>query len=377
MNFLSPLPPVARTARRRFVPRLSDDPDTRSVQVGVGATLLVHLLLLVLMPEKFDNSLTSGAFAPRPTGSTQNFNIEMAPEEFVNLKPPAPPPPMKFVETNPDAPENIPDKTNNFGAQNQQAAQEQPAKKTGGDRPEMEGRKDMESTQIVTGRLHEPTPPVPSAPPVPVAPVAEKPTSQARREQNPLPGFEKTEGDNPNNFGGGVAPIVANAEAVPEKIEGAKDAPLIQGTTGSTFTIDRNRPQPRQQLNQRSVRPAIFSENQLGTKNIGMAAVDARWSNYGVYLQRMIETVQRQWDALLSDGKNYPSSGSTVTVKFKINSEGTITSVVHVDSGMAGPQAEGYCVSAITKPSPYGKWSDDMIAMLGNDQEMTFVFYYQ
>jgi len=366
-----------RTSRRRFVPRLSDDPDTRSVQIGVGATILVHLLLLVLMPEAFDNSFTSGAFAPRPAGSTQSFNVEMAPEEFVNLKPPAAPPPMKFVETNPDAPENIPDKTNNFGAQNQQAAQEQPAKKTGGDRPEMEGRKDIESTQIVTGRLHEPTLPVPSAPPQPVAPVAAQPTPQSRREQNPLPGVDKAEGDNPNNFGGSIAPIVANAEPVAEKVEGARDAPLIEGAPGSTTTIDPKHPQVRQVLNQRSVRPAIFSENQLGTKNIGMAAVDARWSNYGVYLQRMIETVQIQWDTLISEGKNYPSRGSTVTVKFKINAEGAISRIVNVDGGMAGPQAEGYCVTAITKPSPYGKWTDDMVAMLGTEQEMTFVFYYQ
>ena len=376
MNFLSPLPPVVRSSRRRFVPRLSDDPDTRSVQIGIGATLLVHLLLLVLMPEGFDSSLVGPSTLARPANN-QNFNIEMAPDQFINLKrPSATPPPMKFVETNPDAPENIPDNTNNTGAQNQQAAQEQPAKKTGGDRPEMQGRKDMESTQIVTGRLQDPALPVPTAPPQPVAPAAEKPSPQARREQNPLPGFEKADGDNPNNFGGSVGPLVANAEPVPEKIEGAKDAPLIQGATGSSFTIDRNRPQPRQQLNQRTVRPAIFSENLIGTKNIGMAAVDAKWSNYAVYLQRMIETVQRQWDALLSDG-HYPSSGSTVTVKFKINSEGVIASVDHVDSGMAGPQAEGYCVTAITKPSPYGKWTDDMIAMLGTEQEMTFVFYYQ
>ena len=72
-----------------------------------------------------------------------------------------------------------------------------------------------------------------------------------------------------------------------------------------------------------------------------------------------------------------PISSPTVTVKFKINSEGIISSIVHVDGGMAGPQAEGYCVSAITKPSPYGKWTDDMVAMLGSEQEMTFVFYYQ
>jgi hypothetical protein len=377
MNFLSPLPPAARTSRRRFVPRLSDDPDIRSVQIGIGATILVHLLLLVLMPEAFDSSFNSAAYTPRPAGSTRNFNIEMAPEEFVSIKPPPAAPPMKFVETNPDAPENIPDKTNNFAAQNQQAAQEQPAKKTGGDRPEMEGRKDIESTQIVTGQLHKQTPPVPSAPPQPVASVAEQPSPQSRREQNPLPGVDKAEGENPNNFGGSIAPIVANAEPVPQKVEGSKDAPLIEGATGSTTTIDPKHPQVRQVLNQRSVRPAIFSENQLGTKNIGMAAVDARWSNYGVYLQRMIETVQIQWDTLINEGKNYPSRGSTVTVKFKINSDGAISRIVNVDGGMSGPQAEGYCVSAITKPSPYGKWTDDMVAMLGSEQEMTFVFYYQ
>ena len=138
-----------------------------------------------------------------------------------------------------------------------------------------------------------------------------------------------------------------------------------------------NQPPPRPQLNQRTVRPAIPTANQLAPTNIGMAAVDARWSNYGVYLQRMIETVQRQWDALISEGKYTPKSGSKVTVKFKINSEGGVTRIVNVSGGEAGTQAESYCVSAIVKPSPFGKWTDNMIAVLGTEQEMTFVFYYK
>ena len=32
---------------------------------------------------------------------------------------------------------------------------------------------------------------------------------------------------------------------------------------------------------------------------------------------------------------------------------------------------------AITDRAPYGPWTDDMIAMLGKQQEMTFTFYYQ
>jgi len=35
------------------------------------------------------------------------------------------------------------------------------------------------------------------------------------------------------------------------------------------------------------------------------------------------------------------------------------------------------CVSAITTRAPYGDWTDDMIAVLGSEQEMTFSFYYQ
>jgi hypothetical protein len=134
-------------------------------------------------------------------------------------------------------------------------------------------------------------------------------------------------------------------------------------------------PPPRPQLNQRAVRPTMPPA--LAPTNIGMAAVDARWSNYGVYLQRMLDTVQRQWDALLSEAKDLPSSGIRVTVKFKINSDGAVSKIVNVNSDSATKNAEGYCVAAITKPSPYRKWTDDMIAMLGTEQEMTFVFYYK
>jgi hypothetical protein len=45
--------------------------------------------------------------------------------------------------------------------------------------------------------------------------------------------------------------------------------------------------------------------------------------------------------------------------------------------GTAGNQAEKACAAAITARAPYGPWTDDMIAVLGEEQELTFVFYYQ
>ena len=167
-------------------------------------------------------------------------------------------------------------------------------------------------------------------------------------------------------------------KAIPQKIEGAKHAPLIQDAPAvDPPPIDPTRPRPRPQVvKQQKTRPAIFTENKFGTSNIGPVALDARWSNYGAYLQRLIDTVQVQWENILISGKIYPPSGSTVTVTFVIDSEGKIARIVNVEN-KSSEQASHACVSAITDRAPYGPWTDDMIAMLGTQQEMTFTFYYQ
>jgi hypothetical protein len=63
-------------------------------------------------------------------------------------------------------------------------------------------------------------------------------------------------------------------------------------------------------------------------------------------------------------------------VKFIINSDGKITRIVNVENH-SSEQAARACASAITDRSPYGVWTDDMKAMLGENQEMTFSFHYQ
>jgi hypothetical protein len=124
------------------------------------------------------------------------------------------------------------------------------------------------------------------------------------------------------------------------------------------------------------VRPAILVENKIGTSNIGPTAVDARWSNYGAYLQRMIDTVQIQWERMIVEQHANPVVGSTVSVKFVMDSEGRIARIVNVDS-TANEVASRACTSSITDRAPYGAWTHDMRATLGDEQEMTFTFYYQ
>ena len=124
------------------------------------------------------------------------------------------------------------------------------------------------------------------------------------------------------------------------------------------------------------VRPAIFEENKIGTMNVGLRGIDAKWSNYGTYLQKMVEIIQVQFDRLNDESRIYPPSGSMVTVKFILNSEGKIARVVSVEN-KATEAAAHTCVSSITLPSPYGPWTDDMKALLGEEQELIFDFYYQ
>jgi len=357
---------------RRGLPRFSNDPEVRSVQIGVIGTLVLHLLFFLGAPYLME--LSPVQLAPR-TAAPQTFEIEMPPEEFAAQRPETPPPPFKFVEANPDAPDNVPDKTNNFSFMNQQVAQEKPTPEGINDMPALVGKKDVQSTQIVDGQLTKPQESVPMAPPVELEATEATPAAP-KLEQNPLAGFEKKEGENPDAFGSNIAKFVEGANKGAERVEGLKNAPLIQGADAPTPRIDRQNPQPRPVLAKQQVRPGIFADNKFGTMNIGPTAVDARWSNYGVYLQRMIETVQIQWDRILLSSTLYPPSGTTVTVSFRMDSDGNITTIIDVKNS-SSEQGKQACISAITSRSPYGKWSEDMVAMLGDSQEMTFTFYYQ
>ncbi len=371
MNALSE-PKARRIARRFPLPRFSRDPEVRSVQIGVLGTILIHILLFLVAPVllKFDHG------AMPPPVATQEFTVELGPEMAPEVPVvPEKPAPFNFVETNPDAPDNVPDNTENFGAQNQQAAQEQESEDMSGKRPALEGQTEIQSNQIVSGTLEQQPPPMPSAPPVPEQQQSAPNETPAQREQIPLRGYEKLPASTDDGYGSNIAQLPGGTPDVDKYVEGEKDAPLIQRATGTTPRIDPNRPMPRPKLEKRA-RPAIFTENRIGTANIGPTAVDARWSNYGQYLQQLIESVQIQWERILTQSRVYPSSGTRVSVKFILNDQGVVSQFISVE-GSAGELGKQSCVSAIAARSPYGEWTDDMKQVLGTQQEMTFTFYYQ
>ncbi|KAB2649211.1 MAG: hypothetical protein WCO38_05570 [Verrucomicrobiota bacterium] len=362
-------------APRRSLPWISENTDSKSIQVGLIGTILLHIILLFILPRMarlgyFGREKTKTTYVkPKPK------EIEIPLSAFLP-PPPQPKSPPKFVEANPNAPENTPDHTDNFSDRNQQVAQEKPTPNGHNDHPALEGKKDFHSSQIVDGRLDKPQQ---EAPPI-TQPAAQPKAAQAateRREQNPLAGNEFKKADDKDGFGSNSGKIAENNSNVTEHIAGSKQGSLVQTPNAPAALIDPRHPQPRKTLAQH-VRPAIFAENKIGTSNIGPIAVDAKWSNYGVYLQRMIETVQIEWERILIASKVYPNSGSYVQVKFIMNSKGEISKIISVDpTGAPSDAAIRACPSGITARSPYGQWTDDMIAVLGEKQEMTFVFYYE
>jgi hypothetical protein len=349
------------------------DPEVRGVLVGILATLLLHILLLWVAPRLLN--LSSLTMSPDATDEASKrepqFTVELPPEEEA----PKPQTPFKFVEVNPDAPENVPDDTANFGAQNQQVAQEKPTPDGKSDNPAIDGQEKLKSTQIVDGNRAQSQRPVVEATPEVIEQIQQA-AALARAAAIPLSGFEKIEGTEANSFGSNVVPFDPNAKAVSEKIDGAPDA--TDDGSSLVFRVDPQHPMARQELADKGNRPAIFEKNVIGTKNIGPIAYNAKWSEYGAYLQKLIDAVDGRWHQQIVASKHYPSPGSEVIVTFVLNSAGEVTQIKKTE-GTAGEQATNWSVSAISPEAgfSYGEWTPQMIAVLGNTQELTFYFLFR
>lgn len=367
-----PTPPPAAVSRDPI-----RDRETRSIGIGVACTVLFHVLLFCLAPffpaEKFTGSHSNlDAIANANRG--QDFNIELASPEPEAKQPD----PFRFVETNPDAPENEPDKTINYSNRNQQSAQqEKPPEIDPENRPSVKGRDDIRNdTAIVSGDMAQPQQgAAATAMQNSLENVTPQQAQQARAEQIPLAGTEKFEGDSPDGVGTNVSQSKSPSTGAPQFQEGAKDGKSATGGLVAAEEVQEQRPnmpRPRPRLTQ--ARPNPLQNRIAGTSNIGVLGIDARWSEYGEYMQEFIEIVQLSWFAILQESRIHPRSGSTAVVKFTLNAEGEIY-ILEVEE-TAGKQGAYAATNAITARQPYRKWTAQMIAVLGETQTMTFSFHY-
>jgi hypothetical protein len=344
--------------------------EERAILIGIVCTVLFHVLLLVLAPrlalEKFVGSHSNLTAVMKAKQKT--FEIELVP-------PPPAPEPFKFIETNPDAPSNTPDKTKFFSNRNQQSAQAEAAKeKDEENKPSVKGQDEIKNdSAIVSGTHTQPQDGAAVTPNNQKDDQKEQQAQQARAEQVPLSGDEKLEGKDDEGIAANKFHNPALSTNANELVEGAKDGKSNDGAQVATNQTGHQQPRARPRLSQ--ARQNILTTRAPGTTNIGVMAVDALRNDYGDYLQELIEVVQAEWYSILDRSSIYPKAGTHVFVMFRLNARGEVTiQSVEDTAGKAGSYA---CTSAITNRQPYRKWTPQMEAVLGEETTIGFNFYYQ
>lgn len=351
------------------------DPADRSILIGIVCTLLFHVLLVLVSPQiAFDE------FSGIHTGINVNnaskgktFDFELAPSEVPEKERN----PFQFVETNPDAPANEPDKTDNFSNRNQQSAQlEKPKELDPERRPSITNAQDKikNESSIVTGDMAEPQLGAAAMPESITTAEMEQLAQQLRMQQVPLSGFDKTDGKAEDGVATNVAESKNPTTGADQNVEGAREATAADGALVAVTAANKAQPKARPRLT--APRTTILTNRVTGVSNLGILAMDARWSEYGEYINELIEIVQTQWYRILQESRVSPPRGSHVIITFKINAQGE-TDIIKVENSDAGKQGVLSCQNAIQARQPYRKWTEQMVTVLGEEQTLTFAFYYQ
>ena len=140
------------------------------------------------------------------------------------------------------------------------------------------------------------------------------------------------------------------------------------------------RPQPVASATPRASLPTgtsgLLLRNPVGVGRAGMLALDARFSSYGDYSQRMLEAIQASWWSLIERARFDDFAAGYVIVRFRIHRDGTVTDAEVVASTVP-TLAALTCKDAVALPAPYDSWRADMVAMLGDDEPVTITFHYR
>ena len=297
--------------------RTEESIDQRSAAIAVAVSLGLHLLLIWVLPDSFQKVV---AFV-RP------IEVLTAPVKIDEARLP---PKLRFIETNPLANQAVPKTTPFTSSRNQTAAQPVPEKMpTNSPLPKSEGT--SESLRIAQGKPRSidqsqaqpiSQPSVSMAAPVKAAP----PPGPGKSAAKPSP-----------------APVAANPER--------PRASVPSGTYG------------------------LLLRRPVGVSRAGSIAVDARFSNYGDYTQRMMEAIQSSWWSIIERSRFEGVTRGRVTVSFRLHRDGTVT-----DAKVLGTEVTRVmtlaCKDAVMAPAPYDIWRADMVAMYGESDTVTINFLY-
>jgi outer membrane biosynthesis protein TonB len=299
-----------------------DDPiDLRAAAFAAVVSFGLHLLLLWLVPDTFRQAV----MFVRPV------EVLTAPVKIDEARLPAK---LRFAETNPVANQAVPKTAPFTSSRNQTAAQPVPEKmpsnsalpKSAGTSPEI--RLAQGKPRSIDQSQAQPTP----APAISMAgPKSAPPPGPGKAAAKPVPK---------------AAPAPTPAD--PERPR----ASIPSGTAG------------------------LLLRNSVGVNRAGAVAIDARFSQYGDYTQRMLEAIQSSWWSIIERSQFEGVTRGRVTVSFRLHRDGTVTDAT-IRSNEVTRVMSLACKDAVMAPAPYDIWRADMVALYGESDMVTINFYYR
>jgi len=206
----------------------------------------------------------------------------------------------------------------------------------------------------------------------------------------PIPEKTKTTSSLPRSTGES-ADAIKVSQGIPRAIEESDLSDASQSAGTPTVALNGNLPKKNlaesKKSNQNESIPdrpratipsgtmGILLKNNVGVNRAGAIAVDAKFSNYGDYSQRMMEAIQSSWWALIDRARFESVSRGSVVVRFILCRDGSVVSAEILHSDVAQVMALA-CKDAVMAPAPFDNWREDMVALFGNEQTVTITFHY-
>ena len=358
-----------------------NDRESRWVTLlAVLATLFVHVGVILVVPEEL---------MPRNQGGTDQAQKEAEVYEISLVDPVE----ARFVEASPEAPENEPDRKDQYSYRAQQASDNSPLFDAV-NKPKVDGEED--SQKILQGSLQQTSPLKPGVY-APAARPGEGEGDQGGKLGAPneivLPQLSK-----PLPAPNFIQQDVASELGPGSRVDLVGEAPEVFEVPDPDAPINVYRPQPLAEQMQEAgdgmggsleaqptprARPRLAPELIAGplmrshgsTSRRGSLAIDATFGEFGEYEQQFYAAVQTGWYQEIEFFQPIDTS-TRVQVRFTLYADGRVESVKAVQTS-ASEIATFICETAITKRSPFRPWTKEMVQVFGQQRTLHVVFHYR
>ena len=320
----------------------------RRVGIAVALTVAIHGVVYEAAPKTL--TLLARTVVPvepvkvLPKETLEEIPEELLPEEF-RRKP-------HFVPVNPESPSATPKTEDHFSAADQRAAQENPD-------PDSRDRIPTHLGEIEDSRAVSEV----SIPREFLPPELRNPALQPNPPSSSVQSREDVSDEK-------------QGVDIPVKTAGTLSVgktPAEEGDQGESVIPD---PAPRPKIFPLPGLKSITMRSNTAVNEIGTCALDAKYSEFGDYTQRMLEAIQAAWwSAVKRTAIVQPPA--VVVIEFTLYADGTVADV-HVVFSDASAPATYACLDAVESRAPFDRWRADMVAFIGKNSETSRIsFYYR